>query len=267
MYNDNSVAGASPALNVMIKAAEKAARSLVRDFGEVEHLQVSVKGPGDFVTNADRKAEKILIQELQKARPKYGFLIEESGEILGEDPEYCWIVDPLDGTTNFLHGIPHFAISIALEKRGEIISAVIYDPIKNEFFTAEKGRGAFFNKRKIRVSGRDKLQNCVVGTGVPVTQPKSDEATSQLRSINTHVAAVRSFGSIALDLAYIGAGRLDGFWKNNFQPWDVAAGMLIVQEAGGIVTDATGDEFHFESPSILATNAKIHEQIIQAIQG
>lgn len=265
MSQDNKVAGATPTMNVMVIAAEKAARSLVRDFGEVENLQVSVKGPGDFVSNADRKAEKILIQELQKARPKYNFLVEESGEIPGEDPDYCWIIDPLDGTTNFLHGIPHFAISIALEKRGEIIAAVILDPIKNELFTAEKGRGAFFNKRKLRVSGRDKLNNCVVGTGIPIAKDKAAETIAQITAVNPHVAAIRSLGATVLDLAYVAAGRYDALWRNSFQTWDVAAGMLLIQEAGGKVTMTDGAEFDFESSNILATNAKIHEQMMKML--
>lgn len=262
---DNKVAGATAVMNVMVMAAEKAARSLVRDFGEVENLQVSVKGPGDFVSNADRKAEKILIQELQKARPKYSFLVEESGEIPGEDPDYCWIIDPLDGTTNFLHGIPHFAISIGLEKQGDMIAAVILDPIKNELFTAEKGRGAFFNKRKLRVSGRDKLNECVVCTGIPLDKDKAAQAIAQITAVNPKVAGIRSYGATVLDLAYVAAGRFDAFWRNTFSPWDVAAGMLIIQEAGGMVTMTDGNEFDFESPNILATNTKIHKQMIELL--
>ncbi len=266
MYQNNDVAGASPALNVMIMAAEKAAKSLVRDFGEVEHLQVSVKGPGDFVTNADRKAEKILIQELQKARPKYGFMIEESGEIIGEDPDFCWIIDPLDGTTNFMHGIPHFAISIALEKRGDIISALVFDPIKNELFTAEKGKGTIFNKRKTRVSGRDKLPLCLIGTGLSChNTSNTQEAHDRIKAVTPHVASIRSSGSIALDMAYLAVGRLDGFWRNNFQSWDVAAGMLLLQEAGGMLSSLNGEAFDFDSQGIIASNGKIQNNLISLI--
>jgi len=264
MYQNNNVAGASATLNVMIMAAEKASRSLVRDFGEVEHLQVSVKGPGDFVTNADRKAEKILIQELQKARPKYGFMIEETGEIIGEDPDYCWIVDPLDGTTNFMHGIPHFAISIALEKRGDIIAALVLDPIKNELFTAEKGKGIIFNKRKARVSGRDKLPLCLIGTGL---SSHNGGTCKETNLVNPHVASIRSSGSIALDLAYVAVGRLDGFWRQHFEAWDVAAGSLMVQEAGGAINAMDGSEFTFDSTGIIASNTKIQNALINIING
>ena len=220
-------------INVMDQAARKAARHLIRDFGEVEQLQVSIKGPGDFVSAADRKAEKILREELSRARPNFGFLLEESGEVPSRDG-HRWIIDPLDGTTNFLHGIPHFALSIGLEWKGELIAGLVFDPIKDETFVAEKGAGAFLNERRLRVSGRKDLGASVMGTGIPVLNwPGREKGFSgQLDRVSGKVAGVRRLGTASLDLAYVAAGRFDGFWEYGLKPWDIAAGMILVREAG-----------------------------------
>lgn len=223
-------------LNVMIKAARKAGRSLVKDFREVENLQVSTKGPGDFVSRADREAERIIKEELRGARPNYGWLGEETGLEAGEDPTRRWIVDPLDGTTNFLHGMPHWAVSIALEHKGEIVAAVIFDPAKDELFTAEKGDGAFVNDKRLRVSGRREMNSAVFATGVPFGAKGTLPATlKDLARLMPVCAGVRRWGSAALDLAYVAAGRYDGYWERGIQPWDIAAGILLVREAGGFV--------------------------------
>ena len=239
----------------MVGAARKAARSLVRDFGEVEQLQVSRKGPADFVTNADLRAEKILISELQRARPAFGILAEESGLISGEDPRNRWIIDPLDGTLNFMHGLPHFAISIGLERAGEIVAGVIYNPVTDDCFVGEKGQGAFLNNRRLRVSGRRILQEAVLATGIPF-HGRSGHADflREMSQIMPQVAGVRRFGAAALDLAYVAAGRFDGFWETGLQPWDIAAGIVIVREAGGFVTECDGGADMLRSGSVLATN-------------
>ena len=232
----------SPALTVMITAARKAARSLARDFGEVENLQVSVKGAGDFVSAADTRAEQIIRDELMRARPAYGWLGEESGEEPGRDPTRWWIVDPLDGTTNFLHGLPHFAISIALEQKGEIVAAVILDPAKEELFTAEKGGGAFMNDRRLRVSARREMSEALLATGVPFGAKRTLPITlRELARLMPMTAGVRRFGSAALDLAYVAAGRYDGFWEREIEAWDMAAGILIAREAGALVADLAPD--------------------------
>ncbi|HBF97508.1 MAG TPA: inositol monophosphatase [Alphaproteobacteria bacterium] len=245
----------SATINVMVGAARKAARSLVRDFGEVEQLQVSRKGPADFVTNADLRAEKILIGELQRARPAFGILAEESGLISGEDPRNRWIIDPLDGTLNFMHGLPHFAISIGLERAGEIVAGVIYNPVTDDCFVGEKGQGAFLNNRRLRVSGRRILQEAVLATGIPF-HGRSGHADflREMSQIMPQVAGVRRFGAAALDLAYVAAGRFDGFWETGLQPWDIAAGIIIVREAGGFVTECDGGADMLRSGSVLATN-------------
>jgi myo-inositol-1(or 4)-monophosphatase len=224
-------------INVMTQAAHKAARHLVRDFGEVENLQVSIKGPGDYVSAADHRAERILQQELSRARPGFGFLLEESGALEGRDSEHRWIVDPLDGTTNFLHGLPHFAISLGLERQGELIAGVVYDPIKDEMFCAEKGAGAYLNDRRLRVSRRAELGTSLVGTGIPVLdwQGRDEDFAGQLDRVSAEVAGVRRLGTASLDLAYVAAGRLEGFWEYGLKPWDVAAGIVLVREAGGLV--------------------------------
>lgn len=254
-------------LNVMANAAFKAARGLVRDFGEVEHLQVSQKGPGDFVSMADKKAENILHTELSKARPSYGFILEEGGVIPGED-EHTWIIDPLDGTTNFLHGIPHFAISIGLQKGTEMIAGVIYDPIKDELFYAEKGSGAFLNERRLRVSSRKQLTEALLATGIPfASHPVEVRKTFQktLEAVMPQVAGVRRFGAASLDMAYVAAGRFEGYWETPISSWDIAAGIVIIREAGGAVVDIKGGEDFFGTRSIVATNQALHKQIRELI--
>ena len=249
----------SPLMNVMIGAARKAARALKRDFGEVEQLQVSVKGPGNFVTAADRRAEETLRIELAKARPGYGFLGEEGGRVEGSDKTHTWIVDPLDGTTNFLHGIPHFAISIALERDGEIVAGVVYDPTRNEMFTAEKGTGAYLNDRRLRVSGRRQIGEALISTGIPFRdRPGQEGYLATLHAVMAATSGVRRFGSAALDLAYVAAGRYDGFWEFGLSPWDVAAGLLLVREAGGYVSDLAGGHTMMASGDVLAANDHLH---------
>lgn len=253
----------SPHLNVMCNAAFKAARGLVRDFGEVEHLQVSRKGPGDFVSTADKKAEDILYKELKKARPSYGFIMEESGKISSED-EHTWIIDPLDGTLNFLHGIPHFSISIGLQKGKELIAGVIYDPIKDELFYAEKGGGAFVNDRRLRVSARQHISDALLATGVPsIAHPIENHAKfqSSLLKIAPSIAGIRRFGSAALDMAYVAAGRYEGYWERGVSSWDIAAGIVLVREAGGYVCDLKGEDNFFDTQSILATNQALHQTL------
>jgi myo-inositol-1(or 4)-monophosphatase len=252
----------SAILNVMTKAVDKAARALKRDFGEVEQLQVSQKGPSDFVTNADHKSERILREELSKARPTFGFLAEESGTHPGTDPEHRWLIDPLDGTTNFLHGLPHFAISVALEKAGEVVAGVIYDPIKNEMFVAEKGSGAFMNDRRLRVSARKSLGDSLIATGIPFRGHGDPTVFArQLEFAMRETAGVRRFGSAALDLAYVAAGRYDAFWEEGLSPWDVGAGILLVREAGGYISDLKGGQTMLHGRSILATNGLLHAPI------
>jgi len=236
LIEENAMQG-SANLNIMIKAARKAGRSLVKDFREVENLQVSAKGPGDFVSRADKAAEKIIVDELMTARPNYGFLGEEGTEIEGKDPTRRWIVDPLDGTTNFLHGMPHWAVSIALEHKGEVVSAVVYDPAKDEMFYAEKGAGAWLNdSQRIRVSGRTRMIESVFATGLPFGGAKYLPAALQdLARLLPRTAGVRRWGAAALDLAYVAAGRYEGYWERGLNAWDVAAGILLVREAGGLV--------------------------------
>lgn len=251
----------SAVINVMAAAARKAGRGLIRDFGEVENLQVSQKGPSDFVSTADLKAERILRQELEKARPGYGFLMEESEPVEG-DGRHRWIVDPLDGTLNFLHGIPHFAISIALERDGEIIAGVIYEPLRDEEYWAEKGGGAFLTDRRLRVSSRRNLGEAVIATGMPFHgKAGHKDYLKTLEIVMGETAGVRRFGSAALDLAYVAAGRYDGFWEFNLKPWDIAAGILLVREAGGYVTDPEGGHDILKSGNVLAANDHLHIQL------
>jgi len=257
----------SAILNVMVGAAFKAARGLKRDFGEVENLQVSRKGPADFVSAADHRAEEIIRTELQRARPNYGLLMEESGETAGGDPQHRWIVDPLDGTTNFLHGIPHFAISIALERQGKLAAAVVYSPISDELFTAERGAGAYVNDRRLRVAARSNLGEAVVATGMPfMGHGDSAKYLQELAKIMPAVSGVRRFGAAALDLAWVAAGRFDGFWERGLSPWDVAAGLLLIREAGGYVTDVDGGEASPESGHIVAGNEAIHRQLLTLLR-
>ncbi len=250
-------------MTVMTRAAEKAARSLIRDFGEVEQLQVSKKGPADFVSAADRRAEEIIHTELSKARPDFAFLMEESGSRGDESSENRWLVDPLDGTTNFLHGIPHWAISIALESRGEIIAALVYDPIKDEIFRAEKGGGAFMRNRRLRVSGRNSSEQAVLACGDARKDRK--KYLRRLETITSVLPVFRRMGSAALDLSYVAAGRYDGFWEYDLHPWDVAAGALIVKEAGGFVTGVDGRSNPVYSGNILATNGMYHDGLVRLL--
>jgi myo-inositol-1(or 4)-monophosphatase len=249
----------SPVINVMSAAALKAARGLIHDFGEVEQLQVSIKGPGDFVSTADLKAERTLKAELSRARPGYGMLFEEGGATEGSDKRHRWIVDPLDGTNNFLHGIPHFAISIGLERDGEIVAGVVYEPTRDELFWAEKGAGAYLNDRRLRVSARRQLGEAVIGTGMPFRDRGDQPAyLAGLAAVMAATSGVRRFGAAALDLAYVAAGRLEGFWEFGLSPWDIAAGTLIVREAGGYVSDLSGGPTMMTRGDVLAANDHLH---------
>src|SRR5712671_621423 len=233
----------SALLNVMIAAARKAGRSLKRDFGEVEKLQVSLKGPANFVSSADHRAEETLRAELARARPGYGFLGEEGGRQDGADKTHCWIVDPLDGTTNFLHGIPQFAISIALERDGTIVAGLVYNPANEELFTAERGKGAFLNDQRLRVAARKRLADAVIACGLPhLGRGDLVQFRKEFGAVQEKVAGLRRFGAAALDLAFVAAGRLDGYWERNISPWDIAAGLILVREAGGFVTDLDGGD-------------------------
>ncbi len=253
----------TPIMNIMMRASEKAARSLLRDYNEVENLQVSQKGPGDFVSAADKRAEKIIFEELKKARPEYSFLMEEKGFIEGKDSDYRWIIDPLDGTTNFLHGLPHWAISIALEYKGEIIAGLIHDPVKDEIFHAEKGKGAFMRRSRLRVSGRDHIANAIIATGAPRrSQKQIEKFIKEYNAILNISSGLRRFGAAALDLAYIAAGRYDGFWERNLNPWDIAAGVLIVKEAGGFIKDIDDIRKNpLDTGNILAGNSSIFDSM------
>lgn len=250
----------SALLNVMVNAAHRAARNLTRDFGEVEQLQVSRKGPADFVSKADKKAEGTIRHELEKARPTWGFLLEEGGEVPAKDGvDARWIVDPLDGTTNFLHGLPHFSISIAAEIHGKIEAGIIFDPIRNEMFTAEKGRGAFLEDRRLRVSSRNSPKESILATGIPhLGRGDRPLFQGELEIFMEQVAGVRRFGTASLDLAYVAAGRFDGFWEHDLKIWDIAAGMLIIREAGGMVTECEGGDEMLKTGSIMAGNPDIH---------
>jgi myo-inositol-1(or 4)-monophosphatase len=253
----------SALLNVMIKAAHKASRALKRDFGEVEQLQISVKGPASFVTAADRRADETLRAELEHARPGYSFLGEEGGLHEGTDKTHCWIVDPLDGTLNFLHGIPHFAISIALEREGTIIAGIVYNPVSDDLFTAERGKGAFLNDRRLRVAARRELSQAVVACALP--HPSRGDVIltrNEHAAVQQKVAGLRRFGAAALDLAWVAAGRLDAYWEHGLSPWDIAAGVALVREAGGFVTDLHGREIELKSSGILAANAAIHADML-----
>lgn len=257
----------SALLNVMVQAATKAGRSLARDFGEVQNLQVSLKGPGDYVSQADRKAEDIIYNELSKARPGYSFLMEESGAVKGSDDQHRWIVDPLDGTTNFLHGIPIFAVSIALERQGVLVAGLIYNPAMDELYTAERGGGAFLNDRRLRVAARRNLNDAVIGTGIPhLGRGNHGHYLVELRNVMGEVSGIRRMGAAALDLAYVAAGRLDGFWEDALHPWDVAAGMLIIREAGGFVTDKAGGADVFGTGGIVAGNEAIHTALLKTLK-
>jgi len=261
------VAVRSALINVMTAAARKAARGLKRDFGEVEKLQVSLKGPANFVSAADKRAEEILHAELTRARPGYGFLGEEGGIREGTDKSHTWIVDPLDGTTNFLHGIPHFAISIALAREGTPIAGLIYNPANDEFFTAERGKGAFFNDHRIRVAARKRLAEVVVACALPhLGRGDLAQFRREIALVQEKVAGLRRFGAAALDLAYIAAGRFDAYWERNLSPWDFAAGVLMVREAGGFVTDLDDRERTMEPGDIIAGNETMHREVLGLVK-
>jgi myo-inositol-1(or 4)-monophosphatase len=258
---------ASALLNVMIAAARKAGRALSRDFGEVENLQVSRKGPADFVSAADLKAEKTLFEELSKARPGYGFLMEERGAVQGSDKTHRWIVDPLDGTSNFLHGLPHFAISIALEREGVLVAGVVYNVVRDELFWCEKGQGAFLNDTRLRVAQRSDMKDALFATGTPFAgKPGHDVFVSELARVIAVSAGVRRFGAASLDLAYVAAGRFDGFWERNLSPWDVAAGAVLVREAGGFAKEIDGGDF-MQTGAIIAGNERLLPQLTKAVRG
>ncbi len=252
----------SPQINLITKACMKASRSLIRDFGEIENLQVSTKGPGDFVTSADKRTEKILIDELQKAHPEFGIITEEAGFINKSNTKNRWIIDPIDGTMNFLNGIPQFAISIGYEEEGEIKCGVIFNPIMNEMFVAEKGNGAYLNNARIRVSNKKKVKDALIVTGGPKWASKiKEDIFSEYVNVSNNVSNVRKFGSAALDMAYVACGRFDGYWQRELNYWDIAAGIIIVKEAGGFVNFFENDSTMPLKKNILATNSNIHEEL------
>ena len=257
----------SAVVNVMIRAAHRAGRSLKRDLGEVEKLQVSVKGPGNFVTAADRRAEEIVREELAKARPDYGFLGEEGGARAGTDKSHRWIVDPLDGTTNFLHGIPHFAVSIALERSDAVVAALTYNPANDELFVAERGKGAFLNDRRIRVAVRRRLADAVVACGLPhYGRGDLELARREIFAAQRHFAGLRRYGAATLDLAWVAAGRLDAYWERDLSPWDMAAGILLVREAGGFVSDCDGGDAIFAKRGIVAGNETMQREVVRLLK-
>ena len=257
----------SPALNVMIAAARKAGRPLIRDFNELENLQISMKGPADFVTSADKRTEKSLIEELSKARPGYGFLGEEGGVLKGADTTHRFIIDPIDGTTNFMHGIPHFAISIGLEREGQMVSGVIYNPVTDDLYTAEKGHGAYLNNRRLRVAARKELAPAVIATGLPFLGKEGHaRASAEMTEVMNVTAGIRRFGAASLDLAYVAAGRFDGFWERGLQAWDIAAGIVLVREAGGVITDLHGGAEMLAQGSVLTANENLHPQLLKLLK-
>ena len=254
----------SAEINVLEKICDKVSKVIIRDFGEIEKLQVSRKGPGDFVTKTDKKVEKIIIEELEKARPKYGFVAEESGERKNES-EFNWIIDPIDGTSNFMHGIPHFAISIALEKNGEIISGIVCDPIKNEMFYAEKGRGAYLNNRRIRVSSRKNLEEVIGLYGCPpMLKVDGNKFFEQIKKASTKIHKLRNYGSAALDFTYVASGRADFAWYDHLNYWDYAAGKIILLEAGGTITDFSGKSFIKQKETFIS-NSYIHDEVLKIL--
>src|SRR3989337_2217318 len=259
---------ASALMTVMLAAARKAGRNLTRDFGEVEQLQVSLKGPANFVSAADTRAEEILYTELTRARPGYGFLMEERGEVEGAYRTHRWIVDPLDGTTNFLHGIPHFAISIALEREGDLVAGLIFNPANQETFTAERGKGAYLNdRRRLRVAARTELAASVIATGIPHSgRPDHGVCLKELAAVMATSAGVRRMGAASLDLAWTAAGRLDGFWERNLKAWDLAAGIVILREAGGFVSDADGKDDMLAKGSVVPGTKAIHRHLLKLLK-
>jgi myo-inositol-1(or 4)-monophosphatase len=257
----------SALINVMVKAARRAGRSLSRDLGEIENLQVSLKGPANFVSMADRRAEEMLYADLAKARPGYGFIGEEGGTRQGDDRTHTWIVDPLDGTTNFLHGIPHFAISIALQREGTVMAGVIYNPANDELYTAERGKGAFLNDQRLRVAARRKLSDCVIACGLPhIGRGNHELSRMEMAELQGKVAGLRRFGAASLDLAFVAAGRLDGYWERNLQAWDMAAGQIIVREAGGVVSGILGDDEALATGNVVCGNEFVHSELVKILK-
>ena len=257
----------SALINVMVKAARRAGRSLKRDLGEIENLQVSLKGPANFVSAADRRAEQMLYDDLIKARPGYGFLGEEGGTREGSDNTNTWIVDPLDGTTNFLHGIPQFAISIGLQREGTIIAGVIYNPGNEELYIAERGKGAFLNDTRLRVAGRKQLHDCVIACGLPhIGRGDHELSRREMAELQPRVAGLRRFGAASLDMAFVAAGRLDGYWERNLKPWDVAAGILMVREAGGTVSGIEGGDTALETGNVVCGNEIIQRELVKILK-
>jgi myo-inositol-1(or 4)-monophosphatase len=257
----------SAVLNVMVKAARRAGRSLKRDLGELEHLQVSLKGPRNFVTAADRRAEEMLRDDLEKARPGYGFLGEEGGMREGADKSHRWIVDPLDGTTNFLHSIPHFAVSIALEREGVIVAGLVYNPANEDLFLAERGKGAYLNDRRLRVAARAKLAEAVVACGLPhYGRGDLEVAHREIFAAQQHFAGLRRYGAATLDLAWLAAGRLDAYWERDLSPWDIASGIILVREAGGFVSDIDGKDAMLTKGSVVAGNDTMHRELLKLIK-
>ena len=260
-------------ITVMTRAARKAAPRLRRDFGEVEQLQVSRKGPADFVSLADQRAEAAIVEELRTARPDWGMLLEEAGEIAGNPDKPRWIVDPLDGTTNFLHGVPHFSISIAVEEKKpgggtEITQGLVYQPLTDETFWAEKGRGAWLNERRLRVSARKDLADCLIGTGIPHCGRGAPEEWAKIyNAVGSQVAGIRRFGSAALDLAWVAAGRVDAYWERGLSPWDMAGGIALVREAGGFVSDFRGSDQGLAKGQVLAANDQLHSRLHKLVAG
>src|SRR5882762_5993275 len=256
----------SALINVMVKAARRAGRSLKRDLGEVENLQVSLKGPANFVTMADRRAEEMLYDDLTKARPGYGFIGEEGGTREGADKSHTWIVDPLDGTTNFLHGIPHFAISIGLQREGVVIAGLIYNPANDDLYIAERGKGAFLNDQRLRVAGRRQLNECVIACGLPHIG-RDDHALSrnEMTELQPRVAGLRRFGAAALDIAFIAAGGFDGYWERGLEPSDLAAGTIIVGAAGGIVSGIAGDDDALKTGHVVCGNEHVHAELVKIL--
>lgn len=257
----------SALINVMVKAARRAGRSLKRDLGEIEHLQVSLKGPANFVSRADKRAEEMLYEDLSKARPGYGFIGEEGGSREGSDKSHTWIVDPLDGTTNFLHGIPQFAISIGLRRDDTIIAGVIYNPANDELYIAERGKGAFLNDQRLRVAARRQLNECVIACGLPHIG-RGDHALflREMSALQNKVAGLRRFGAASLDLAFVAAGRLDGYWERDLSPWDIAAGMIILREAGGTVSGIDGNDDALTTGHVVCGNEVIHRELIKVLK-
>jgi myo-inositol-1(or 4)-monophosphatase len=245
----------------------KAARGLKRDFGEVALFQVTRKGPADFVSAADKKAEKTLFEELSRARPGYGFLMEESGSIAGKDKTHVWHIDPLDGTTNFLHGVPHFAISVALEREGQLVAGVVYNPVTDEMFLAEKGQGAYLNNQRLRVAQRSDVREALVVCGVPhLGRGDHREFLGELAQAMAHCAGVRRTGAAALDLAYIAAGRFDAYWERGLSTWDIAAGAVLVREAGGYVTDVNGHDGFMATGDVIAGNERMQTELMKLLK-